>query len=133
MLTLELKRICQTQEVTTGVLCISSTPLVLTLERPWKDNQPNVSCIPEGKYICKRVHSPHFGETFEVMDVVDRTHILFHKGNYVEDSKGCIILGSTFEVRKGVSFVATSKMAFDRFMELLKTETEFYLIIKGCV
>ncbi|RKZ67308.1 MAG: hypothetical protein DRQ48_09910, partial [Gammaproteobacteria bacterium] len=52
-----------------------------TIERPWLDNEENISCIPTGVYTCKRTMSPKFGLVYEIMDVEDRTHILFHAAN----------------------------------------------------
>jgi hypothetical protein len=72
-----------------------------TVEEEWQDNRPFISCIPasppEG-YLCKRVQSPKFGNTFEVTSVPGRTHILFHVFNTEEGSLGCIGMG----VRLGV-------------------------------
>ncbi len=65
-----------------------------TVEEEWQNNRPFVSCIPAGDYLCKRVDSPKFGDTFEVTDVEGRTHILFHVFNTEEGSLGCIGLGT---------------------------------------
>lgn len=61
-----------------------------TVEEEWQDNLPFISCIPADTYICKRVQSPKFGNTFEVMDVPGRTHVLFHALNTEEGTQGCI-------------------------------------------
>ena len=66
---------------------------LFTLENPWLDNAPNISCIPVGSYVCKRVISPKYGETFEITGVDGRTHILFHEGNYPSNTMGCVLLG----------------------------------------
>lgn len=125
----EIKRFCFHNVVTIGILEINSIPTLITLERPWKENKAKISCIPEGQYLCKRVVSPHFGETFEVTNVPERSYILFHKGNFVEDSKGCIILGNSFGTGD-VPFVKESKKAFEIFMETFRNKKEFQLNIK---
>lgn len=65
-----------------------------TIELPWKDNQHNISCIPEGKYKTKPYVSKHLGLVYEVLNVPDRSAILIHKGNFVAgkkiDLRGCI-------------------------------------------
>lgn len=61
-----------------------------TVEEEWHDNRPFISCIPAATYICRRVDSPKFGDTFEVMDVPGRTHVLFHALNTEEGTMGCI-------------------------------------------
>jgi hypothetical protein len=69
----------------------------LTLERPWKDNKSEVSCIPKGDYICKWTFSPRLVRyTYQIMNVKDRTGIRFHSGNYFFDVIGCIILGHKY-------------------------------------
>ena len=65
-----------------------------TLELAWKGNQRNISCIPKGEYLVKKVFSLRFGYVYEVQNVPDRTYIYFHEGNYFFSTKGCILLGS---------------------------------------
>ncbi len=67
--------------------------VMFTMEKPWKDNARNISCIPEGTYDVVPNNSPTFGESFLVKDVPNRSHILFHGGNYVDDTQGCILPG----------------------------------------
>lgn len=106
-------------------------PFCVTLERPWRDNRRNVSCIPSGTYVCKRIISPKFGETFEVTDVVDRSHILFHKGNLAEDTHGCIIVGELFDPLEGEHAVLSSGKAFREFRHILDGEYQFTLVISS--
>lgn len=103
-----------------GVLTIDGQFICLTLERPWLDNQKNISCIPPQIYLCKRVDSPKYKDTFEVLNVAGRTNILFHAGNTIDDSKGCILLGSEIGNIDGKRAVLQSGKAFKSFME--KTE-----------
>ena len=64
-----------------------------TLERPWIFNERKVSCIPTGTYLVKRHVSPKFGQCLKVQDVKGRSDILFHSGNVVNDTLGCILVG----------------------------------------
>ncbi len=92
---IRLRRIAMTDDVSLGVLIgEAGLPLALTLERPWRNNAPEVSCIPPGSYTARRVTSPKFGETFEVTGVPGRSHILMHKGNTPADTEGCILVGA---------------------------------------
>jgi hypothetical protein len=53
-----------------------------TIERPWLDNEPNVSCIPTGTYTCIRSQYYRGGyECFEVRGVPKRTLIKIHAAN----------------------------------------------------
>lgn len=124
---LTLKRIANTNDGTFGVLLDEGEPFCLTVERPWLDNQVGKSCIPDGTYICRRVKSPTFGITFEVTDVKDRTHILFHRGNIMDDSRGCIILGEQYEPLNGKTAVLASGKAFGEFMSRLEGLDQFEL------
>jgi len=127
---LTLIRLPQHKDGTFGVLLDEGTPFCLTVERPWLDNKRGESCIPTGQYICRRVNSPKFGDTFEVTNVPGRTAILFHKGNIMEDSHGCIILGEQYESLEGKVAVLASGKAFSEFLERTRNVNEFRLEIK---
>lgn len=67
---------------------------ILTVERPWLDNAVGESCIPEGLYECRpRRYSKGGYEAVEICDVPGRTHILFHRGNWPSEVRGCILVG----------------------------------------
>jgi hypothetical protein len=101
-------------------------------ERPWRNNQQEISCIPPGTYTCKRYVSQRFGETFEITEVPNRTYILFHVGNFPEkDSHGCLLVGES--LMKGHSAVASSKVAMARFRETLKDVESFTINIRDSV
>ena len=125
-----IKRVALLPDVTLGVLLVNGMPINVILERPWQDNQRQVSCIPAGQYICKRVQSPKFGDTFEVTNVPGRSAILFHSGNITEDSQGCIIVGENFAVWKNnVAAIEGSKVGFAEFKTVLDGVNEFPLTI----
>lgn len=126
-----LIRLPEHPDGTFGVLLDDGTPFCVTLERPWKDNIPNESCIPVGNYICRRVNSPKFGNTFEVTGVVGRIGILFHKGNIDDDTHGCILVGEQYE-RLGdhVAILASGK-AFQEFIDRTMGMDMFKLKIVG--
>jgi len=127
---LTIKRIAHTDEGTFGVLIGTyGTPFALTIERPWLNNRSGESCIPTGTYTCRRVQSPHFGDTFEVTDVPDRTHILFHKGNLMEDSHGCIVIGEQFGRLSGRAAVLSSKAGYNEFKSITNAVDSFPLEI----
>ena len=127
-----LKRISMTDKGVFGVLIDEDNiPFVLTLERPWINNQKGVSCIPSGTYECQRVNTPKHGEVFQVINVPDRDSILIHKGNIDEDSQGCILVGENFayNIKNGQPGVSSSGAAFDEFMGKLKGQSKFTLRI----
>jgi hypothetical protein len=124
-----LKRVAANEYGTFGVLINNNVPFAVTLERPWNNNQRNISCIPTGRYVCKRVQSPKFGNTFEITNVTGRSHILFHKGNLDDDTHGCILIGEEYGKLKGEPAILASKKGFNEFKEILERENSFDLII----
>jgi hypothetical protein len=100
-----------------------------TVEKPWADNKPNVSCIPTGYYKLVRVDSPKFGEnTWEIADVTGRSHILIHVANTSVDVIGCIGLGmGLFPQLQGVS---SSRTAIENFYLITSHLKEEEIIIR---
>ncbi len=129
---LKLVRIAYISDGTFGVLFdYDGTPFCLTLEREWKDNKRNISCIPVGVYTCKRIDSPKFGDTFKVLRVPGRTDILFHKGNIEDDSHGCIVIGEQFHHYKGKVSLKASREGFAEFKEITNPDDWLELEIKN--
>ena len=124
-----LKRIEHTDKCTRGVLLIDGEIFCVTLENPWKDNIPNISCIPTGLYQVERRLSPKWGDSFTVQDVNDRTHIVIHRGNVEANTKGCILLGRSFGYLGGEPAVLTSKPTVKEFMEWMGGIDSFSLKI----
>lgn len=124
--TVRITRIASRADGSFSTLAINNLPIAVTVERPWLNNQKSVSCIPAGTYLAKRVLSPKFGDTFEITEVPGREHILFHKGNIMEESHGCIILGEYFHTwNSGQCSVASSGDAFAEFMQRLTGINQF--------
>lgn len=64
-----------------------------TVERPWLNNEPFKSCIPDGTYTVKPYNSEKFPNVWEIQCVQGRSHILIHAGNKPSDVQGCIAIG----------------------------------------
>ena len=79
---------------TMGKLLIEGEPFCETLELPWIENEPDISCIPVGIYLVKMLMSPHFKVPMpHFLDVPGRTFIEIHGANSVHDLLGCIGVG----------------------------------------
>ena len=128
-ITLTLLRVGQSSRGTFGVLRDGAVPFAVTMELPWTDNTPNESCIPSGRYICRRIRSPKFGDTFEVTRVPNRTAILWHAGNTLEDTRGCIMVGEEFSGTYDHPMIVSSQRGFGEFMALLNGQNAFNLDI----
>ena len=105
-------------------------PFALSLEDPWRMNAVNVSCIPAGTYTAKKFDSPTHGMTFQIMDVQDRTYILFHRGNTHINTKGCVLIGEEYSFLGGIPSVASSKRGWGEFWGRAQTEDEFQVHIR---
>ncbi|WP_141259316.1 DUF5675 family protein, partial [Flavobacterium aquatile] len=78
-------------EGTNGKLECDGKLICNTIELPWKINETKVSCIPEGKYFIRKRYSQKFQWHLEVLDVQNRSLILFHPANNaLKELNGCI-------------------------------------------
>lgn len=127
---LYLVRDIATPNSISGQLFLNGDFMGYTLERPWKNNQRKISCIPAGKYkVAKRNENDSHRFWYEhlmVCDVPKRTLILFHRGNYPEDFKGCIGVGRT----RSIDFIGNSRAAFNELMKSLEPFDNIELVIK---
>lgn len=116
---------------TFGTMIINSRLFCYTLEPPDLLNAVSLSSIPAQQYICQRYKSDNYPDTFQVMHVPDRTKILFHKGNFLENTEGCILLGAQVgRLMNAARGVLNSGDTFKRFMEVMQGINEFHLTIK---
>lgn len=112
-----------------GRLITDKGTVFYSVECPWKNNEPFLSCVPCGFYEVKLVDSPKYGDnTFELQNVLNRTHCLFHVANTAKDVTGCIGLG--VGVYPNLSGVSSSRLAMAKFHEELDVET-FMLTIRN--
>lgn len=125
----DILRIEQGEEGTFGVLRINGRAWCVTLEPPDAGNVRDISCIPVGRYRCRRVESRRFGDTFEITDVPGRSHILLHPGNVVSDTRGCVLLARQFGSLRGDRAVLNSGRTFASFMEYMADVEEFPLVV----
>ena len=97
-----------------------------TIERTYANNQRQISCIPAGKYICKKVVAteaipyPHIWIT----NVSNRDGIKIHSGNLYSHSKGCVIVGKGFsDINKdGQQDILYSRDTLKELMSILPDE-----------
>jgi hypothetical protein len=109
-----LTRFCYGDQGTFGRLVLPSGICLFTVERPWLDNRPSISCIPEGRYEMRPRNFFRGGYgTFEIQNVPDRTHILLHVANRPHEVEGCIGLGVALSPRGDA--VIKSRKAFAQF------------------
>lgn len=103
------------------------------LERPWLNNQRNISCIPAGEYIATfmpRSASGKYKRVFHVQAVSGRSGILIHNGNVVSHTRGCLIIGSRRGTLAGKPAVLNSRTALSDLVDEMQEES-FKLIVVG--
>lgn len=118
-----ISRLDSSDQGTFGVLQIENLKL-FTGELPNRSNQPNVSCIPTGTYLCLWTFSPRFKRhLYEVTNVPNRNGIRIHSANLMGDDtkgfkrqlNGCIALGEKLGVIDRQKAVLLSKPAIRQF------------------
>jgi hypothetical protein len=118
---------------TNGKLECEGKLICLTIELPYKNNETKVSCIPEGKYFIRRRYSKKFQWHLEVLDVKNRSLILFHPANNaLQELNGCIAPVTKFS---GPGLGLQSRNAFAKLKNLvfkvLDQKQEVSIIIKS--
>lgn len=104
---------------------------LFTGELPWRDNQPSISCIPEGLYRVVWTFSPRFRRFMYLVDgVVSRSGIRKHPANLMGDAalgfksqlNGCIALGERLGWMDGQKAILLSMPAVRRFEETMRRQ-----------
>ena len=118
---------------TNGKLECEGKLICNTIELPWKNNETRVSCILEGKYFIKKRYSQKFQWHLEVLDVKNRSLILFHPANNaLLELNGCI---APVTKLSGPGLGLMSRKAFIKLKDLvysaLDSTEKVLLIIKS--
>ncbi len=101
---------------TIGALFINDRFICFTIELPWKDNQRNISCIPEGCYEVVPRFSRRFKNHLHVLNVTGRSLILIHPANdALRDLEGCIAPVSQLS---GIGKGWSSKVALGKLLSI---------------
>jgi Steigviridae/Suoliviridae L,D-carboxypeptidase/transpeptidase len=90
---------------TTGRLSVDGREFCFTLE-PAKETRitDGPVCVPAGSYPVTIDFSPRFRRAMpRVLNVPGRDGILLHWGNYVENTEGCILVGSSKSMIQGAA------------------------------
>ena len=93
-----------------------------TLELPLLNNASNVSCIyPAGGYKGQKHFSPNNGDCIAINNVMDRTNIQVHSGNYTSQIRGCILVGDAVKFLDGdmIPDVTNSKNTLRALLAIL--------------
>ena len=104
---------------TNGKLEYEGKLICNTIELTWRMNRKRVSCIPEGKYFIRKRYSEKFRWHLEVVDVENRSLILFHPANNaMKELNGCI---APVTKLSGPGLGLLSRKAFEKLKTLVYT------------
>jgi len=117
---------------TFGMLKINKELLCVTLEPPDRLNEQDRSSIPAQQYYCYPHTSPKFGPTWRVADVPGRENILFHAGNTLHNTSGCILLAEHFGKLNGDRAILNSGKTFKMFLKIMESHGMASLTIREC-
>lgn len=117
-----------TPKGTFGILRLPNKEIFWTVECPWLNNTPNVSCIPEGLYqLTKDTYKDRYDNYRILNPPPGRFAIELHRALSARDLKGCIGVG--WELGDDWNIVS-SEDAFTAFMDGLEgRETELLHIV----
>lgn len=127
---LTLQTVVYRNDCTLGVLLYETEPVCVTLEDPWNFNNTGVSCVPRRTYSVVPWNSAKFPNTFNLVDVPNRSAILIHAGNTADNTEGCILVGEMYGTLNNKIAVLNSAKALDKLRLLLKDKTNILLEIK---
>ena len=113
-----------------GLLAVGSFDCY-TLELPWHNNTPNISCIPIGCYIASVDKNITIGKQFVIrlQDVSNRTGVLIHVGNYTTEIAGCILVGNKQVTNSVKRMVTNSRHTMGKLLAEVEYDDEFYVDI----
>lgn len=77
------------EDRTEGELLLPDGTALAVLERPWVNNKPFVSCIPEDIYRVRR-NTTGKHQYYELLDVLNRRFIEIHVAYKVSELQGCL-------------------------------------------
>ena len=95
------------------------------IERPWKNNKRNESCIPAGEYHTTFLPcsaSGKYRQVYHLQAVPGRSGILIHNGNVVAHSRGCLIIGLRRGSLAGKPAVLNSRSALHQLFQMMGPE-----------
>lgn len=111
-----------------------------TIELPYLNNKPQISCIPPDTYLVKYRESKKYPRHYHITNVPNREAILVHQANYVgslnpkthkKDLLGCIGVGNGYGdiTGDGIVELLKSTPTLNKLLEVMGKE-DFYLTIK---
>lgn len=135
MYQLKILRAYTDNNFTSGITHLIKDDVIIhtavSLELPWRNNQKNISCIPARNYCCSKRYSQKHGHHLIIEDVPNRSYILFHPFNHINETEGCIGVGSHFVYHKNFKSPVLQDSRKTLNLMLLELPDHFPLIIEN--
>lgn len=114
----KIKRIIKSNQAILGIWTSpTGTELCRTLENPYRETLKD-SAIPCGTYECVRDNTGKF-QFYKVLNVVGRSNIEIHQGNYESDTEGCILVGAAWAIMNNKLAVTSSNTTIAKLKKVL--------------
>lgn len=127
-------------EGTLGVLALPGGERLFTLELPWRDNEPRISCVPAGEYRLEPHSSGRHKNTWALVgDTVShcaevgkrRCGILFDQANWAHELQGCIAVGVSVGELLGKVALVNSAVAMTKLRRAIRATDDLRILITG--
>lgn len=117
---IELERFGFFDKGVLGKMTFPSGLELFTIERPWRDNQPFISCIPSGEYTLEWDITGRVRNVPRLRGTAPRTQINIHVANKASELHGCIAPGLTWAFEGTEPLVRDSAAAWGLMMETME-------------
>jgi hypothetical protein len=134
MMLLTLNRFCHAPDGAGvfGTLTIDSAPEKrwFTVERPWRNNEAYVSCIPLGLYRLRHGTFQRGGgyPDLELVEVPGRSAIEIHAANFARELNGCIAVGKGLNLSRWM--ITESRKALRELLAVIGNEQDLALSVQ---
>ena len=135
---LTLQRFAHTPEFGTFGMLTCGDLQLYTVEQDWENNQPFISCVPNGIYVLEKHDSPTHGASLILSNPdlnigkypgeAKRNGCLIHIANLASQLEGCIAPGKSLGFYKNQWSVSSSGDALSEILNLLDDGTHKLVI-----
>ena len=125
----KLITVAQNSLATYSGLVMNDLPLCVTVERPWLNNAPIISCVPRGiTGHFKKYQSPKNGQTWICQNIPNRSDIEIHAANIPSQVEGCMGVGQYFAMFTECLGVANSQSTMAMLRNTLPEEFDLVIV-----
>ena len=116
MVDTQLRRFCYLPKGSLSELTHRGEHVCWILERPWLNNAPFDSCIPDGLYDVLPDEEGRYRGHPEIIGVSGRSEIIIHAANRVNEIEGCLAPGTGYAMDGVEPYVTESRLAYGKLL-----------------